>query len=68
MSGSRGSASSQGSTTADASGNVSGSRDTTVTSGSGTSYQGNASYDQSTGVTHTGTCKNADGVEVSCTK
>lgn len=66
-SGTHGSASSTGSYTVDANGNVTQNRDTNMTNAAtGNSYQGSTSYNSETGVTHSATCFDAGGNEISC--
>ena len=67
-SGAAGSASSRGSMQKNADGTVSGSRDTGAQAASGATYDGSTTYDQGSGVSHTGTCTNAAGDVVACAK
>lgn len=67
VSGSQGSVKSTGSATVDANGNVTQSRDTSVTNATtGNSYQGSTSYNSSTGVTHSATCYDGSGNVIAC--
>lgn len=68
VSGARGTMASSGSLTRSAEGSVSGARNTTVTASSGATYQGQTTYDKSSGATHTSTCTNAAGAVVPCAK
>ncbi len=66
-SGRRGSVTSSGGHTVGADGNVTQSRNTTLTnSATGNAYQGSTSYDQTNGVTHSATCYDAAGSEIDC--
>jgi hypothetical protein len=68
ISGAQGTASTYGSMTKGADGSLSGSRNTAVQANSGAGYQGETSYEKGSGITHTGTCTNAAGTVVPCTK
>lgn len=61
-----GSATSTGSVTKDASGNISGERNTEATSKSGSTYQGETTGDSTSGITHTGKCFDPAGKEMPC--
>ncbi|MDY0012918.1 MAG: hypothetical protein RBS40_08520 [Rhodocyclaceae bacterium] len=66
-SGPKGSLNSQGSLNRDADGNVTQSRTTSATNAAtGNSYQGNTSYSQETGLSHSGTCFDASGATIPC--
>ncbi len=58
-------ASTSGSITRDADGNVNGSRGTSVTGKNGNSYNGSTTVQDGT-VTHTATCTNAAGETIAC--
>ncbi len=66
VSGSMGSVQSQGDFSKASDGTVSGSRNTNAQSQSGASYQGQTSYSTGSGLTHTGTCTDANGNPVTC--
>ena len=62
-----GSVNSSGSATKDASGYVSGSRNTNATNNvTGNSYNGSTTYNSNDGVTHTATCMDANGNVITC--
>lgn len=66
MAGKNGYAVTSGSVSKDSQGNVSGRRDTSVTSKSGAQYDGSTTYSSSTGISHAGTCYDANGNVVTC--
>lgn len=68
VSGAQGTASSSGSMSKGADGTVGGSRTTNAQANSGATYDGETTYDKDSGVTHSGTCTNAAGEVVACTK
>lgn len=47
-------------------GPATGQRTTTATGVDGNSYQGNTSYTQGQGISHSGTCRNAAGAVIAC--
>ncbi|KAF1727450.1 hypothetical protein [Pseudoxanthomonas japonensis] len=62
-----GTASTSGGISRDADGNVSGARSTTATGANGNGYTGSTTVSGGT-VTHTGTCTNASGETIACTR
>ncbi len=65
----KGTVKSNGTLTTDGAGGVSGARNTLVQSStSNASYQGSTTYQKGVGATHTGTCTDASGATVSCSK
>lgn len=65
-SGTKGTVTSQGSASRSADGYADGSRTTTATAANGNSYTGTTSYNSSTGLTHSGTCRDASGASIAC--
>jgi hypothetical protein len=68
VSGARGSAKSSGSFSKQADGTASGQRSTTATGSNGGTYDGSTTYSSSSGAQHTGTCTNASGQTVACSR
>lgn len=64
--GSKGTITSEGSGTHAADGSISGTRNTGITAANGNSYSGTTSYDPATGLTHSGSCRDAAGNTISC--
>jgi hypothetical protein len=67
-SGTQGNIASTGSATRNADGSVSGLRQTSASAASGETYNGQTTYDSTSGISHTGTCTDANGNVVTCPK
>ena len=65
-SGANGTAATSGGFSRSQGGGVKGARSTSATANNGSSYQGTTAYDSGSGISHTQTCYNAQGVQVTC--